>query len=170
MKGLVYADDNQELPGLALAAAHIAQAGMRSVRESNSCFSIARLGAIRAVSDSTCQTKRRFEMKRYTVLVLSLLWLLIIGGGCTTANRNLVSEAADGGLNVRIYEVFGMDCPGCHGAVEKLVKKVPGVEQAEANWEQQRLTVMVRQGSDLNDQDVYEAILQANFTPGKRIK
>ncbi len=109
-------------------------------------------------------------MKRYTVLVLSLLWLLAIGGSCTRANRNLVSEAADGGRNVRIYEVFGMDCPGCHGAVEKLVKKVPGVEQAEANWEQQRLTVMVRQGSELNDQDIYDAILQANFTPGKRIQ
>jgi copper chaperone CopZ len=90
--------------------------------------------------------------------------------GCAPASRDLAQETPGAKSDVRIYEVFGMDCPGCHGAVEKLVKKVPGVEQAEANWEQQRLTVIVRQGSELNDDDIYDAVLRANFTPGKRIQ
>ena len=77
-------------------------------------------------------------------------------------------EAAQGRSGIRIYEVFGMDCPGCHGAIEKLVKKIPAVQEAEANWKEQRLTLTIRPGSKLDDDDVYDAIRRANFTPGKR--
>jgi copper chaperone CopZ len=77
-------------------------------------------------------------------------------------------EATEGRSEVRIYEVFGMDCPGCHGAIEKLVKKIPAVQEAEANWKEQRLTLTLRPGSELDDDDVHEAIRRANFTPGKR--
>ncbi|MHC4216773.1 MAG: heavy-metal-associated domain-containing protein, partial [Planctomycetota bacterium] len=68
------------------------------------------------------------------------------------------------------YEVFGMNCPGCHGGLEKLVKKIPAVQQAEANWVKKQLTVTVEPGTELNDEDIYDAIRRANFTPGKRIK
>jgi copper chaperone CopZ len=77
-------------------------------------------------------------------------------------------EATQGKSGMRIYEVFGMNCPGCHGAVEKLVKKIPAVDEVEANWKEQRLTVTVRPGSELNDEDIYDAVRRANFTPGKR--
>ena len=77
-------------------------------------------------------------------------------------------EAARGRSGIRIYEVFGMDCPGCHGAIEKLVKRIPAVQEAEANWKEQRLTLTIRPGSELDDDDVYDAIRRANFTPGKR--
>ena len=77
-------------------------------------------------------------------------------------------EAMQGKSGMRIYEVFGMNCPGCHGAVEKLVKKIPAVEEAEANWKEQRLTVTVQPGSKLNDEDIYDAVRRANFTPGER--
>jgi copper chaperone CopZ len=63
-----------------------------------------------------------------------------------------------------------MDCPGCHGGLEKLVKKIPGILDTKANWEKNRLTVTVRQGSELDDKDVFDAIRRANFTPGERIK
>ncbi|NIN00835.1 MAG: DUF3347 domain-containing protein [candidate division Zixibacteria bacterium] len=77
-------------------------------------------------------------------------------------------EATQDKSDIRIYEVFGMDCPGCHGAVEKLVKKIPAVEAAEANWKEQHLTVTVRPGSELDDEEIYDAVRRANFTPGKR--
>jgi copper chaperone CopZ len=77
-------------------------------------------------------------------------------------------EVTKGRSEVRIYEVFGMDCPGCHGAIEKLVKKIPAVQEAEANWKEQRLMLTLRPGSELDDDDVYDAIRRANFTPGKR--
>jgi copper chaperone CopZ len=39
-----------------------------------------------------------------------------------------------------MYEVFGMDCPGCQGGLEKLVKKIPAIQQAEANWQKKQLS------------------------------
>jgi cation transport ATPase len=62
-----------------------------------------------------------------------------------------------------------MDCPGCHGGLEKLVNRVPGVLESRANWEEKRLQVRLRQGTDLKDEDIFEAIKRANFTPGKRL-
>jgi YHS domain-containing protein/copper chaperone CopZ len=73
-------------------------------------------------------------------------------------------------LQIREYEVFGMDCPGCHQGLEKLIKKIPAVEEAEANWKKKTLTVTIRQGEELNDEDIYDAVKRANFTVGKRIK
>jgi hypothetical protein len=32
------------------------------------------------------------------------------------------------------------------------------------------VTVTIRPGSELKDEDIYDAIRRANFTPGKRIK
>lgn len=73
------------------------------------------------------------------------------------------------GTTTRTYEVFGMDCPGCQGGLEKLVEKIPAVQDARANWEKQRLVVWVRPDGELDDEDVFDAIHRANFTPGRRI-
>ncbi|MHC4882236.1 MAG: heavy-metal-associated domain-containing protein [Planctomycetota bacterium] len=72
--------------------------------------------------------------------------------------------------NARVYEVFGMDCPGCHGGLEKLVKKVPGVKEAQANWQKQRLIVIVEPNAEVEDEAIYDAIRRANFTPGKKLQ
>jgi copper chaperone CopZ len=106
---------------------------------------------------------------RQKLLLLIVLSLLFCGVGCNTTGRELVIESGEG-TEDRVYEVFGMDCPGCHGGVEKLVKKIPAVAQAQANWVQKRLTVAVKQGATLDDEDIYDAIRRANFTPGERIK
>lgn len=73
-------------------------------------------------------------------------------------------------FKMRVYEVFGMDCPGCHGGVENLIKKIPAVQDAKANWQKKILTVWIKPGAVLNDDDIFDAIKKANFTPGKRIK
>ncbi len=102
--------------------------------------------------------------------MLTLVVAVLLAGGCATADRTVSTEPGNTNLEVRIYEVFGMDCPGCHGGLEKLVLRVPGVESAEANWEQKRLTVTVSSGADLDDDAVYAAIREANFTPGERLQ
>ncbi|MEE8404313.1 MAG: cation transporter [candidate division Zixibacteria bacterium] len=78
----------------------------------------------------------------------------------------LISE----GNEIRIYEIFGMDCPGCHGGLENLVNKVPGVISSEANWEKQQLRVVLYANVEVDDNAIYEAIKRANFTPGQRFK
>ncbi len=108
-------------------------------------------------------------MMRYIFLPLVLFALLFYGIGCNTASRGPVIESMKD-AETRVYEVFGMDCPGCHGGLEKLVKKIPSVQQAEANWLKKQLVVIVRPEVELNDEDIYDAIRRANFTSGKRLK
>ncbi|MHC4462910.1 MAG: heavy-metal-associated domain-containing protein [Planctomycetota bacterium] len=108
-------------------------------------------------------------MTRYKFWLLVLSALLVCGTGCTTTNSDVSVKSTVDSEN-RVYEVFGMNCPGCHGGVEKLVKKIPAVQQAEANWKEKRLVVTVRPRTELNDEDIYDAIRRSNFTPGKRIR
>ncbi len=108
-------------------------------------------------------------MMRYMFLPLVLFALLFCGIGCNTIDKGLTVESMKE-ANTRVYEVFGMNCPGCHGGLEKLVKKIPSVQQAKANWLKKQLVVMVRPEVELNDEDIYDAIRRANFTPGNRLK
>ena len=108
-------------------------------------------------------------MMRYTFLPLVLFALLFCGIGCNTIDKGPTVESMKE-ADTRVYEVFGMDCPGCHGGLEKLVKKLPAVQQAEANWLKKQVVITVRPGTELNDEDIYDAIRRANFTPGKRLK
>jgi copper chaperone CopZ len=108
------------------------------------------------------------NMMRYVVVILVLLTLLFCGLGCNSAEKKLVTEPiVEAGT--RVYEVFGMNCPGCHGGLEKLVKKISSVQEAKANWQKKQLVVTIRPKAELNDEDIYDAIRRANFTPGKRI-
>ncbi len=106
---------------------------------------------------------------RQKLLFLTVLFLLFCGVGCNTAGQSSAVESMEAS-EARVYEVFGMDCPGCHGGLEKLVKKIPAVQQAKANWVEKQLTITVEPGTELNDEDIYDAIRRANFTAGKRIK
>ncbi len=106
-------------------------------------------------------------MMRYGFLFLFIM--LFCGIGCNTPDEGLTVESMEES-GIRVYEVFGMNCPGCHGGLEKLVKKIPDVQQAEANWVKKQLIVTVRPEAELKDEDIYDAIKRANFTPGNRIK
>ena len=105
-------------------------------------------------------------MMRYVFLFLFIM--LFCGIGCNTTDKGLTVESMEAS-EIRVYEVFGMDCPGCHGGLEKLVKKIPAVQKSQANWLQKQLIVTVRPEFELNDEDIYDAIRRANFTPGKQI-
>ena len=108
-------------------------------------------------------------MNNRILVMTGLLSILIMMTGC--AGKQPKAQAViDGDQAVRIYEVFGMDCPGCHGGLENLVLKIPAVLRAQANWKEQRLVVTVKTGAILDDELVYDAIRKANFTAGKRIQ
>jgi copper chaperone CopZ len=89
--------------------------------------------------------------------------------GCAGGNRTLRDETP-ANTEIRTYEVFGMDCPGCHGGVEKLVNKIEGIEASEANWEKKTLVVAVRKGVEVSDEKIEAAVREANFTPGERVE
>lgn len=108
-------------------------------------------------------------MTRKGILCLILGLSLGLMFGCNSPEHEMALNAPKG-AEIRVYEVFGMDCPGCHGGIEKLVKKIPAVQDARANWQKKELAVVVRPGSQLDDEDIYDATRRANFTPGKRIR
>lgn len=98
----------------------------------------------------------------------SAAFILLIAIGCASTTK-LQKQEIWADLEVRVYEVYGMNCPGCHGGVEKLVNKIPAVHDSEANWEENRLRVAVRPSSTLDDEEILDAIRRANFTSGERI-
>ncbi len=108
-------------------------------------------------------------MNRYLPFIARAALVTVLAG-CAGTDRSVTEATQAAGLETRIYEVFGMDCPGCHGGLEKLVLRIPAVQAAQANWEQKKLTVTVKRRAELDDRDVQEAIRKANFTPGERLR
>lgn len=88
--------------------------------------------------------------------------------GCASGSQVRIADSWDD-YEIRVYEVYGMDCPGCHGGVEKHVNRIPGVHDSAADWEKAELRVAVSREAALDDNDIYDAIKKANFTPGDRI-
>jgi copper chaperone CopZ len=128
---------------------------------------IARIG--RLEMRGIVRNRRGFGVPKLFTIVLTGLAVLGLGYGCGGSSKKLtITEEA--GTEIRVYEIFGMDCPGCHGGLEKLVNKLPGVMTCQANWKDQRLTIKLRLGTQLSDEEISVAIKQANFTPGKRLK
>lgn len=67
------------------------------------------------------------------------------------------------------YKVFGMDCPGCHGALEKQINKLTAVDYSVADWLNQEVMIVVKKDSVLKEKELFEKIKKANFTPGEEI-
>jgi copper chaperone CopZ len=101
-------------------------------------------------------------------LPVAFITFLLLAGLCSGVMAGEAAAPETG--ETRIYEVYGMDCPGCHGGVEKLVRKLPQVKTTKANWKKKQLVVEMVPGASLDDELVHDAIERANFTPGKRIQ
>ncbi len=106
-------------------------------------------------------------IQRATIYTLTLA-VCLIAFGCGGGNKGF-TLTEEPGTEIRVYDVFGMDCPGCHGGVEKLVNRVDGVVTSVANWTKKRIAVKVRLADNVTDEAIFKAITEANFTPGKRI-
>lgn len=109
-------------------------------------------------------------MRKVSLWAVFFILLPFLGlPGCSTPRTDFLQMEREG-VEIRVYKVFGMDCPGCHGGLEKLVNAIPGIKTSKANWEEQRLSVAFQPGANVDDSIVYDAIKRANFTPGQRIK
>lgn len=103
---------------------------------------------------------------KYALPTLTLVALGFLAG-CSTSKTSRISE--DHPRNTITYEVYGMDCPGCHGGLEKNLEKIPGVLDASANWKQQRVTLIVDEPALVSAEQITQAVEDSNFTLGKKI-
>jgi copper chaperone CopZ len=101
--------------------------------------------------------------KRIWVVVLACCMACM--SGCST--NSTLSTGTD--LQTVTYQVFGMDCPGCHGGLEKNIRKISGVAFARANWKGQTVTIGMKAGENVAETDIAEAIRRSNFTMGKKV-
>ena len=104
-----------------------------------------------------------------TLNSVSVVVMIVLLAGCSFMVKNKTEESY-AGSEIRVYEVFGMNCPACASGLDKLVEKNPSVEKSEAEWKGKKLNVTVKSGEELQDEDIFDAINKANFTPGKRIQ
>lgn len=63
-----------------------------------------------------------------------------------------------------VFTVYGMDCPGCAGGLEKQVNKLESVKSSSANWREQKLKVVLVSDSVLDIEKLDKRVKKANFT------
>ena len=104
-------------------------------------------------------------MKHTLYLVLSALTAGLLG--CSTpAPAPGTATASHAEIS---YIVYGMDCPGCHGGLEKNLEKIPGVMDASANWKQQTVSLRLAESDTVTAEQVKQAVEDSNFTLGQPV-
>jgi copper chaperone CopZ len=106
-------------------------------------------------------------MKTLRILFLSLFLIAIFGeagaqteeGSITPAPANTVIQS-----DTIKFTIYGMDCPGCEGGLEKQVNKIPAIKSSTANWMKQELLVVLRKDSVLNINELEGRVEKANFS------
>ena len=91
----------------------------------------------------------------------------VILGGCTTARP---SGRSDVPTHQVTHTVYGMDCPGCHGGVEKNLEKIDGVVEASANWSKKTVTITLTDDSQVAPAEIEKAVTDSNFSLGEPVK
>ncbi len=102
-------------------------------------------------------------------LIATLVIVATLLMSCSSKPESALPEDWAGRGEIRIYEVFGMDCPGCHGGLEKQLNALEGVVESRADWTSQQVMVLVEVGVEVSDANIHEGMKRANFTPGKRL-
>lgn len=105
-------------------------------------------------------------LKKYIILVIPIITFFFISCSSTKEINDSIYENTE----TRVYEVFGMDCPGCHGGLEKLLNQHEAIVDSKADWVNKRVTIYIKLDSEISENEIFELIERANFTPGKLIK
>ena len=103
------------------------------------------------------------------ILKAALIILAISGLSMSIYSQTISKEVVQQNENksqsdTLTFTVYGMDCPGCEGGLEKQVNKIPAVKYSKANWVTQELIVVVKQDSILNRDELEQRVKKANFT------
>lgn len=100
----------------------------------------------------------------YAIIITIISMSAVSGQGQTDQAESVATTGEAAKPDTLMYTVYGMDCPGCEGGLEKQVNKIPSVKSSNANWKRQELAVIVRKDSVLNIEELNRRVKKANFT------
>ncbi len=110
-------------------------------------------------------------MKTFRVLAILSIMLALpeISGAQTNSQTETINQKSNSGYqsDTITFTVYGMDCPGCEGGLEKQVNKIPYVKYSKANWVNQELKVVVEKDSIMNIDELEKRVKKANFSLDK---
>jgi len=64
-----------------------------------------------------------------------------------------------------IVKVEGMACQHCEGRVKKSLEDIPGITDVTADRIQKEAAFTLKDGADVSDEQIMEAIRRAGFSP-----
>ena len=68
----------------------------------------------------------------------------------------------------KVYKVDGMTCSACSAAVERVTKKLEGVDSSVVNLTTNRLTIQFDEGQ-VNQEMIFEKIEKAGYSPSELV-
>lgn len=100
----------------------------------------------------------------YTLIIAIVSMVAVAAQGRTGQSESVLPTEKTVQPDTLVYTVYGMDCPGCEGGLEKQVNKIHSVKSSRANWKRQELVVIVRKDSILNIEELDRRVKKSNFT------
>jgi len=103
--------------------------------------------------------KRAAPVAGMRLLVLCAAVFLLLAASAARA-------AADACRGQAVVTVNGMACPFCAYGLRKELLTLPGVKDVQVDLNKSQATVAVRDGSEVKDAEIRQAVKEAGFTPG----
>ncbi len=88
-------------------------------------------------------------------------------GGSSPSGKNVASRvtapsATEAGPTMQAYHLHGMHCSSCAGLIERSLKKVPGIKQANVNVAAEKATIITEPGM-VTPEQVIQAVRRAGY-------
>jgi len=93
---------------------------------------------------------------------------IILAFAFSTKAQSSAQEVSESPKDTLTFAVYGMDCPGCEGSLEKQVGKIDAIKNTKANWVDQKLKIILYPDSSLTIDLLEKRVKKANFTLDKK--
>lgn len=105
---------------------------------------------------------------RTILFLVSAFILMMAASSAFGQHSNNEAQKTENKADTLEFTVYGMDCPGCEGGLEKQVNKIESVNSSEANWRKQLLQVVLEPDAKLDINTLEKRVKKANFTLDKK--
>lgn len=101
------------------------------------------------------------KIKNMSKSIIILLVAFTLGISATSAQKN---KEFTGTVKM---EVKGLSCPFCAYGLEKNLKKISNIEKITINVEEAFVTLIIKEGQSVLEEDLKKKVKDAGFTAGE---